>query len=319
MLLDASMIPLLPKRLHPPPPEPSTPAFIVADAGSKGAGLFATRDIPAGAVILVEQPLIVVPAIVPFPRKADAYAALLPRLSQSSRDTLLALTNCKPPSECGPIEGIARTNASQIDLPTPPEMSSNVTEYGGVFPTLSRANHSCDLSTTLKWDLASFSIALYAQRAHCAGEEIHIQYVDVLAPCAVRRAQLARYGFTCECVHCVRPDDDARAVLGTWPPRFLPWATDLRRADDAMITANRRALALIEQEGLHALQVPFVEEIALSYALLGDELQFREWAQQVVDLCAGQDPERAEEFAAWMASPRMFKLWGWRAKQRLCG
>ncbi|KAJ7496739.1 hypothetical protein FB451DRAFT_1386107 [Mycena latifolia] len=317
MLLDASMIPLLPKRFKPPLSGPSTPAFIIADAGRKGAGLFATRDIPAGALVLVEQPLIVVPAIVPFPYQTDPYAALPPRLPQASRDAFFALTNCKPPSECGRVEGIVWTNASQIDLPTPDEMSPTATEYGGVFPTLSRANHSCDLSTTLKWDLASFSIALYAQRPHRAGEEIHIQYIDVLAPHAVRHAQLARYGFTCDCAHCTFPDDVARAALCSPPSRFLPWTTDLRRADDAVIVANIRALDLVAQEGLYALQVPFLEEIALSYALLGDTPHFRLWAQKVVQLCAVQDPERAAEFDAWMKGPRTFRLWGWRAKQRL--
>jgi hypothetical protein len=141
----------------------------------------------------------------------------------------------------------------------------------------------------------------------------------VLAPHAVRRAQLARYGFACACTHCTHPDDAARAALRTWPPHFLPWATDLRRDADAVITANIRALGLIEQEGLCGLQVPFLEEIALSYALLGDEPRFQVWAQRVVDLCAALDPDRAMEFIAWMRSPCTFRLWGWRAKQRLCG
>lgn len=180
----------------------------------------------------------------------------------------------------------------------------------------------------VKWDLASFSVALYTQRPLRAGEEIHNQYVDVLAPRAVRHAQLARYGFVCMCVHCDLPDaaavarsDAAREELRDWHlrhPHFLPWATDLGRADDTILAANLRALALIEQEGLHGLQVPFLEEIALSYALLGDAPLFRRWAQKLVDLCEAQDPDRAMEFAAWMANPRTFRLWGWRRKQRLC-
>jgi hypothetical protein len=168
---------------------------------------------------------------------------------------------------------------------------------------------------------------LYALRPVRAGEEIHIQYVDVFAPRAERRAQLARYGFECMCPHCDLPDADAvarsdavRAELRDWRhlhPRFLPWSTDMCRADDDIIVSNLRALALVKQEGLYGMQVPFIEEIALSYAVLGDELRFREWAQQVVDLCAGQDPERASKFAGWMAEPQSYKEWGWRAKQRL--
>lgn len=168
---------------------------------------------------------------------------------------------------------------------------------------------------------------MYALRDVHAGEEIHNQYIDVLAPRDERRAQLARYGFECMCVHCDLPDasavarsDAARAELRDWRqlhPRFLPWSTDMCRADDTIIVSNLRALALIDQEGLYGMQIPFMEEIALSYAVLGDEPQFREWAQKVVDLCAGQDPERAAKFSGWMADPHTYKQWGWRAKQRL--
>jgi len=325
MLLDAPVVPMLPQTLqaHPPPPNP--PLFTVADAGIKGAGMFAARDIPAGALILVDQPIAVVPSNVLAPWKREAFDALLPRISQVSRDTLLALANCKPLSECPVVEGIALTNATQIELPIPPTAAPQ--EYGGIFPNVSRANHSCGLNVAVKWDLASFSVSMYSLRDVRAGEEIHNQYIDVLAPRAVRRAQLARYDFECMCVHCDLPDaaavarsDAARDELRNWRhlhPRFLPWSTDMCRADDAIIVSNLRALELIEQEGLHGLQVPFMEEIALSYAVLGDEPRFREWAQKIVDFCALQDPEWAGKFAGWLEDPRTYKRWGWRAKQRL--
>ncbi|KAF7374781.1 SET domain-containing protein [Mycena sanguinolenta] len=344
MLLDAPVIPLLPRPLAAPPQNFSPPTFYIADAGVKGAGMFAARDIPAGGLILVDRPIAVVPSDVDAPWKREAFDALLPRISQISRDALLALANCKPLSECPVVEGIALTNAVQIDLPVP--LLAALQEYGGVFPNVSRANHrfsispislaraainpdfcSCGLNASVKWDLKSFSVSMYALRPIRAGDEIVQQYVDVLSPRAERRAHLARYDFECMCKHCDLPDEDAvtrsdaaRAELRNWrhlQPRFLPWSTDMCRADDAIIVSNLRALALIEQEGLYGLQVPFMEEIALSYAVLGDESRFREWAQQVVDLCAGQDPERSARFAGWIADPQSYKQWGWRAKQRL--
>ncbi|KAJ7725632.1 hypothetical protein DFH07DRAFT_946188 [Mycena maculata] len=324
MLLDAPVIPLLSWTLQAHPPRPDPPVFVVADAGSKGAGMFAARDIPAGALILVDQPIAVVPSNVISPWKREAFDALLPRISRFSRDSLLALANCKPLSEHPVVEGIALTNAIQIDLPVP--LTTAPQEYGGIFPNVSRANHSCGLDAAVKWDLASFSVTMYSLRAVRAGEEIHNQYIDVLAPRAVRRSELVRYGFECMCPHCDLPDaaavarsDAAREELRNWRhlhPRFLPWSTDICRPDDTIIVSNLRALELIEQEGLYGLQVPFIEEIAMSYAVLGDELQFRDWAQKVVDLCAGQDPERARKFAGWIADPRSYKQWGWRAKQR---
>ncbi|KAJ6456336.1 hypothetical protein C8R47DRAFT_1165406 [Mycena vitilis] len=274
MLLDATVLPLLSREFSAPPPNPDPLAFYVADAGIKGAGMFAARDIPAGSMILVDRPIAVVPSNVNAPWKRVAFDALLPRISQISRERL-----------------------------------------------------SCGLNTAVKWDPASFSVCMFTLRPIRAGEEIHNQYIDVLAPRAEGRAELARYGFECMCVHCDLPDDAAvarsdaaRTELRNWRhlhPRFLPWSTDMCRADDAIIVSNTRALALIEQEGLWGLQIPFIEEIALSYAILGDEQQFRHWAQQVVDLCEGQDPERLAKFAGWIADPKTYKRWGWRGKQRM--
>ncbi|KAJ6590045.1 hypothetical protein DFH09DRAFT_1245247 [Mycena vulgaris] len=321
MLLDAPVVPLLAHTLETPPPSPEPPYFAIADAGNKGAGLFAARDIPAGALILVDRPLAIVPSNV---RIREAFDALLPRLSHSSRARLLALANCKSLVDHPVVEGIALTNATQIDLPVPPAAAPQ--EYGAVLPLVCRANHSCGLNIAVKWDRPSFSVCMYALRAFRAGEEITNQYIDVLAPRAERRAQLERYGFLCACPHCSLPDDAvaasdaARAELRAWRelhPRFAPWSTDMCRADDAIIASHARALALIEQEGLHGLRVPFVEETALSYALLGDEVQFRAWAQEVVDLCEGQDPERAALFSGWIADPSTYKRWGWRVKERL--
>ncbi|KAJ7503125.1 hypothetical protein B0H11DRAFT_619472 [Mycena galericulata] len=325
MLLDTPLVPLLPQTLQVPPSSPDPPAFFVADAGIKGAGMFAARDIPAGGLILVDRPVAVVPSNLLAPWKREAFDAILARISHASRDALLSLANCRPLSECPVVEGVALTNAFQIELPIPPTAAPQ--EYGGIFPDVSRANHSCGLNTAVKWDLASFSVTMYSQRPIRAGEEIHNQYIDVLAPRAARRAQLAHYGFECMCVHCDLPDeaavarsDAARAELRNWlhlHPRFLPWSTDMCRADDTIIVSNLRALELIEQEGIYGMQVPFMEEIALSYAVLGDEPQFREWAQKVVDLCVGQDPKTAAKFAGWIAKPHTYKRWGWRAKQRL--
>ncbi|CAK5266075.1 unnamed protein product [Mycena citricolor] len=324
MLLDAPIVALLPPNFLPPQPTPTPPTFYVADAGFKGAGMFAARDIPAGSLILCDRPIAVVPSEVSAPWKREAFDALIPRISLKSRALLLDLANCKPVSEHPVVEGIALTNAFGITLPVPPDASPQ--EYGGAFPNISRANHACGLNTAVKWDLQSFSVSMYALRDVRAGEEIFNQYIDVLAPREVRRAQLARYGFECTCRHCNLPDeaavsrsDAARAELRDWRslhPRYLPWSTDMCREDDVVIVSNLRALELIEQEGLHGMQVPFIEEIAMSYALLDDESNFRIWARKVVVLCAGQDPERAQKFSRWLENPKSFKQWGWRAKQR---
>ncbi|KAF7297931.1 SET domain-containing protein [Mycena chlorophos] len=313
-------------RMRAPPQTPDPPNFYVADAGNKGAGMFAARDIPAGALILVDRPVVIVPSDIDPESctwKRDAFDALIPRVSSRSRERLLALANVHPLEDNPVVEGIALTNAFGVDLVLPPVSEQ---EYGGIFPDISRANHCCGLNTAIKWDPETFSVWMYSLRDVRAGEEIHNQYIDVLAPRDERRAELARYKFTCMCPHCDLPDaeavarsDAARAELRHWRnlyTRFEPWAEDMCRADDTVINSSLRALGLVEQEGLWGMQVPFMEDIALSYAVLGDEVQFRVWAEKVVVLCRGQDPKRAARFSRWLEDPKSYKRWGWRAKQR---
>ncbi|KAJ7072795.1 hypothetical protein C8F01DRAFT_261181 [Mycena amicta] len=323
LLVEAPLVPLLFRPLRTPAAAPESRNFYIASAGVQGAGMFAARDISAGALILVERPVAIVPSNIGAPQwKRDAFDALVPRISRESREALLALANCHPVSERPVVEGIALTNACQVDLPAVTRQ-----EYGGIFPNLSRANHRCGLNISVKWDLDTFSVSVYSLRDLRAGEEIYNQYIDVLAPRADRRTQLERYDFLCLCAHCDLPDEEAvarsdaaRAELRDWRnthPRFEPWSKDMCRADDTVIVSSLRALELIGQEGLYGMQVPFMEEIALSYAVLGDEEQFRVWAQKVVALSAEQDPKRAAKFTGWIDKPTSYKRWGWRAKQRI--
>lgn len=153
-------------------------------------------------------------------------------------------------------------------------------------------------------------------------------YTDVTAARAERRDKLSRcYRFDCLCAYCDLPDeeaiarsDSARAELRDWrhtKPTFAKWSTDLCREDDAVILSHQKALELIEQEGMHGLQINHLEPIALSYAVLGDEEQFRVWAQRVIEMWTVPDPERAAEFSGWLANPQSMEKWGWRKKQRL--
>jgi len=152
-------------------------------------------------------------------------------------------------------------------------------------------------------------------------------YTDISASREARQEKLRRlYGFDCRCTYCDLPDDKAiargdlsRAKLRNWRhtnPGYLKWSTDLCRADDVIIKSHQEALDLIEQEGMYGLQCLYMEEIMLSYALLGDEAQFRDWAQKLSNLCTFQDPELAADLRKWLDNPMSMKKWAWRKKQR---
>jgi hypothetical protein len=153
-------------------------------------------------------------------------------------------------------------------------------------------------------------------------------YTDVTAPREVRRAKLRRlYGFDCGCTYCDLPDEEsilrsdiARAKLRDWRhthPGYLKWSTDLCRADDVVIQSHQKALKLIEQEGMQGLQCLYLEEIVLSYAVLGEESEFRVWAERLLELCTVQDRDLTKDLEKWLANPKSMKKWAWRKKQRL--
>ena len=211
---------------------------------------------------------------------------------------------------------------------------------------------SCGPNAAIKWNLATLSASLYALRPIRTGEEILKTYIDPVLPRATRVAILLKnYRFSCDCPWChvrhpessnnnanARPPDEKlafspmelaqiaasdnnRALLLEWVfthPGYLKWSTDLCRPDDLVISAHLEALKLIDKEGLQGLQNLFTEEIAMCYAILGDDAEFRRWGQMVVQLSRVEDPPLATKFEEWLEDPpKKLKKWAWRKKQRM--
>ncbi|KAF7315287.1 SET domain-containing protein [Mycena indigotica] len=245
--------------------------YTVPAGGQSATLLLSSKQTVAKALILVDRPVAIVPSNID------------PSLSWN-------LANCHSVELWPVVEGIALTNAFGVELGVTEQ------EYGGIFPHVSCANHCCGLNTAIKWDPATFSVSMYSLRDVQAGEEIHNQYIDVLALAPNDGPSSPNTTF-----------DAARAELRDWRNTHTQDSSlgqrDMCRSDDVVIESSLRALELVRQEGLWGMQVPFMEDLALSYAVLGDEERFRVWAEKVVELCCGQDPKRAHKFAQWLADP----------------
>ncbi|KAG5722014.1 SET domain-containing protein 5 [Termitomyces sp. T112] len=334
LLVDKRIVPYLPIPKHPsrltPLGEDGTTCFKIRPAGpDKGLGMFATRHIPTGSLIYVEHPAIFAPAEVPLTGKArsSAYHSLSEVLPQHRRDELHTMANCRSSSECALEEGILCTNALALELGLPDDIDIEAREYGGVFLTINRCNHSCGPNAAHKWDLASFSTSLYALRPIAPGEEITIIYTDVTQSRDTRRARLSsHYGFTCLCSFCTLPSplleesDATRAALRDWRhtrPTFTGWATDLCRSDDFVLQSHMDALTLIEKENLQGMASVFVRDVCSCWAMLGEEDEFKKWAERLLELCEIRDITMAREVRGWLVDPKSkVPKWGWRKKQR---
>ncbi|KAJ7435810.1 hypothetical protein B0H11DRAFT_1701227 [Mycena galericulata] len=329
VLLDVGVRDLLPCPIPPPAtPSPKARTFeIHKSEGENGLGMFAAQNIPAGGLILVERPTLVAPYIIGLPTdpESDLYGALLGRLSPDTVARFMALANCKP--DCDLVEGIMRTNAIAVTLDVPDVPHPELTTHRAVFLNTSRCNHSCAPNAMWHWDVGSFSLALEALRPIPAGDEITVAYITPTYSRAERRAQLhAMYTFSCRCEVCARPaaaiaqSDAARAEIHAfWDsadvPAFEDWCLDPRLGDMALIDAHKRAVALIESEGLQMLEGygKHLDAIAMGYGALRDVEEFRAWAWRARDARpVGRDAAAARVLQKWMIAPETFPVWGWR-------
>jgi hypothetical protein len=307
--------------------------------------MFAKRSIRAGELILDEHPVLIIPEH-PLPRDTPAWDNLGSNLPEKERVEMLAMANCRSREECpSSVEGIVRTNGLLLDLTqgkakqkkshlavTTSERSQ---KFGGVFFKINRCNHSCGPNAAHKWVMSNLSSKLYALRDIEIGKEITSFYTDVTRSRDIRRMELERnHRFTCACPHCspvslsgekgidevvIQESDDIRHQLRNWlstRPSYLKWSTDLCRADDTVISSHLLALSLIEKEKMHFLQHIFIEELAMSYAILGNDEKFEFWAKEFIQKCGVEDQERAKEFKSWLEDRRKCRKWAWREKQR---
>ena len=119
-------------------------AYRISPAAGKGSGMFAARDIPAGAVILVENPVIVYPNVMTLGMslsRDEIFKMLFDRLEPDVREKALSLRNSKPADICGKEEGIIRTNGFGVSLAAPKMANPPSTLHSATFLDISRCNH----------------------------------------------------------------------------------------------------------------------------------------------------------------------------------
>ncbi|KAK7435777.1 hypothetical protein VKT23_019475 [Stygiomarasmius scandens] len=146
-----------------PLPRPNPPFFRISDSPGKGLGMFATRDIKMGDLIIAERALLIIPRAAPaglvpaYPteeqtRRASAkeyeqyLEVMMQRLPWGSRVAFKQLCNYNRDDGIGPLVSTAGMNSFLIqDYFEPSHGKPGVPEgygcYGGVFKTLSRINH----------------------------------------------------------------------------------------------------------------------------------------------------------------------------------
>ncbi|KAJ5972148.1 uncharacterized protein N7479_002066 [Penicillium vulpinum] len=159
----------------------------------KGQGLVARFNIAKGQLIISEKPFFTTSKIASATTMEKQMAIELRKLSKNAQRQFLSLHNNFPGKQ--PFSGIVRTNALPCGSESP---------IGGVYPTISRINHSCLPNAHNSWNSESGYENIHAVRFISAGEEITIPYDHGGTSDERRRYLKDAFGFDCDCSICSR-------------------------------------------------------------------------------------------------------------------
>ncbi|KAI5894542.1 SET domain-containing protein [Schizophyllum commune H4-8] len=249
-----------------PVERPAIPAHRIAPVGGKGLGVFATRDIGPGDLIIAERPLLMVPLGVPTAENIPAHFTmqqmiqaslaewekaleiLVERMLPERREAFMKLANSHTNDGSGPILGRIRTNGIAASGLHYQGKRGPEGRFSATCELISRANHSCSPNARYTFNKQTFTSRLRAVRDIKAGEEITITYSRLDVPSADRQKDLAPYGFVCTCDACKggAESDARRAKI---PSEISP-ALKRGRIDQLL-----DLVALIERENLQDLPV----------------------------------------------------------------
>ncbi|OSD05164.1 SET domain-containing protein [Trametes coccinea BRFM310] len=291
----------------------SLPPYKIALAPlTDGVGLFATRAIPRGAVVLSEAPVFTQP---PPPGRTNS--TVMAALSQCTRDEQRQYFNLanahKAPRqgkrELLPALGIFETNA----LPCGKGRGGR---RAGVFLLAARLNHSCQPNVARSWDECAQRMTFRALRDIGEGEELCMNYVDVLGTRAQRMEELrTAFGFECACEAC--------ALVGE---ELL--ASDRRRAavrrlfEEVAVCGSeptlglrkvKLALRLLKEENLVHYEASFCFDAFQFCILVSDYVNAKLWVRKAWEAScntSGPDSPASRAFKMYWANPRAHELAG---------
>ncbi|KAI1336064.1 hypothetical protein F5Y15DRAFT_217566 [Xylariaceae sp. FL0016] len=196
-----------------------------ADRG-KGQGLFATKPIPRSTLLILER--FMVSMIVPDKKdrsrqkKIEVRQAMVQRV-RVRMDSAIGDSNFAQDF----LALSKRPGLLLVDEEIQPTWTYNRhtyldaegTRYWGIFPTLSRVNHSCVSNAAFAYNTNIVHMELQATKNIQEGEEVTISYVNPGEKYEERNTLLQRWEFACACVDC-KPEsrdihDAWRSELGT--------------------------------------------------------------------------------------------------------
>ncbi|KAF1954407.1 SET domain-containing protein [Byssothecium circinans] len=265
----------------------------------KGIGVFATRTLEPGDIILTETPVMRIQppkfrdgAAYPLNNIGPLLQPVFEGLDEEQKAAVLALHAYMTPEEAAPgnsrLLPIFRSNAYII--------GTSMSELG-LFPKGARINHSCRPNSSQVWLEKQGKRIVRAIRRIEEGEEIFATYIPLLRGREIRQKRLQQYGFTCTCSACAlekaeqeasdKRRDDIRNAFNDLEPQLT---LDVAKGVAARKRAERNAEAslqlaqLVEKEGLADYYAQAYRVVAISWARIEKWSEATLWAHKSLKL-----------------------------------
>ncbi|KAH9852353.1 SET domain-containing protein [Lenzites betulinus] len=288
----------------------SSPPYKIASAPlTDGVGLFATRALSKGSVVLCESPILTQP-----PPPARTNSTVMVALSHCTRDEQRQYFNLANAYKAGPRAllpalGIFETNS----LPCGKARGGC---RAGLFLTAARLNHSCRPNIARVWDQDAQQMTFRALRDVAEGEELCMNYVDVLGTRAQRAEELqTSFGFECVCDVCAlgfeeqAESDRRRAALR----RLFEEAALCGNEPTLGLRKVKLALQLLKEEDLVHYEASFCFDAFQFCILVADYANAKAWIRKAWEAScntSGPDSPASRAFKMYWANPRAHELAG---------
>jgi hypothetical protein len=293
--------------------------FTVKPSPGKGLGVFATRALEPGDIIIEEEPVF---KITPPPfREGVGYP--LSEVGLLVREEF-ELLSAEIQAEVLSLHAYTTAAEKTVDELVP-IFRSNAYNSGkqiGLFPKIARINHSCRPNTSYFWNERLNRRVVYATRRIEEGQEILVSYIPLLHKHADRQKRLDQYGFKCSCDACaVKPStldliDRRREAIRLG---FLELESKLTldapdgvaemKAAQKMAEKSAKVVKLVEEELLADYYANAYRIAAILHARIGEWRSATLWAHKSYQLRLMADRESKETEEMSTLTSRFISGW----------
>jgi hypothetical protein len=215
----------------------------------KGRGLVTTQDIAPGTLLISEAPVLTTDVVTSFDMDVTEQDLLtaLKKLPSESQESFRSLHNnyaLEDPKH--PLSGIVRSNAYPLGAGA---------EVGGVFPDISRINHSCLPNTVQYWNPLLEKQTIYAVRKITSGDEITTSYHEGGPSTERKKILKEHFGFECTCEICSLPtealsESDERLAKAQTLDSTIGDAKKIHFEPEEVMKCCRTLFQIYEKEGV---------------------------------------------------------------------